>query len=74
MRFLMTFVLHLYLDSECTNVLCGNLQTLTEDKPAAFKNKVELLALLDRYAALELQTALQTNKPQADQDDQTTSQ
>lgn len=45
MRFMKTFVLHLYVDSDEPERLCGDLQALPNRKARPFKNQAELMDL-----------------------------
>ena len=46
MRFIKTFVLHLYVDPAVPERLCGDLTALPEVQPHTFRNQAELIALL----------------------------
>lgn len=48
MRFTQTFVLHLYVDSEALERLCGNVRPLENPESFPFKNQLELEELLRR--------------------------
>ena len=50
MRFLKTFVLHIYVDTELRHQICGDLQVLPKRKTFPFKNDSELLILVHRLA------------------------
>jgi hypothetical protein len=65
MRFIKTFILHLYLDSDHPNLLCGNLQSLPDRNPLAFKNKTDLLGLLEQCVTSEFTLARKAEKPLA---------
>ena len=49
MRFIKTFVLHLYIDSEADDLLCGDLKALADKKVHYFKCVSELAALLQSF-------------------------
>ncbi len=49
MRFIKTFVLHLYIDSEADGRLCGDLKALSDKKMHFFKSLSELAALLQSF-------------------------
>jgi hypothetical protein len=49
MRFMKTFVMHLYIDLDATDQLCGNLKALPDSKVFSFKNQSELILLLQKY-------------------------
>ena len=46
MRFIKTFILHLYVDPEAPERLCGELNPLPDSKGHTFRNQAELIALL----------------------------
>jgi len=46
MRFIKTFVLHLYVDQEAPERLCGELNALPDGKAHSFRNQAELAELL----------------------------
>ena len=46
MRLIKTFILHLYMDLEMKEQICGGLQALPGRKTFPFKNNVELLNLI----------------------------
>jgi hypothetical protein len=46
MRLIKTFILRLYTDTELREKICGDLQALPGRKTLPFKNKIELLDLL----------------------------
>jgi hypothetical protein len=46
MRFIKTFVLHLYVDLDTPERLCGNLHPLEKPASYLFKNQTELVKLL----------------------------
>jgi len=48
MRFIKTFVVHLYVYREAPERLCGDVRPLDEPKNYTFKNQVELEELLRR--------------------------
>ena len=48
MRFIKTFVLHLYTDLDAFDQLCGDLKALPDNKALPFKNQAGLIALLDQ--------------------------
>jgi hypothetical protein len=48
MRFIQTFVLHLYIDSEAPERVCGNVRALEDSASYPFKSQVEFEALLYR--------------------------
>lgn len=50
MRFVKTFVLHTYMDTELPGQICGNLQVLPKRKTSPFKNDSELLFLIQQLA------------------------
>jgi hypothetical protein len=46
MRSIQTFILHLYVDPEAPERLCGDLNALPEGKAHSFRNQAELIGLL----------------------------
>ena len=50
MRALKTFILRLYTDTDLQNQFCGDIQTLQKSNPYPFKNKTELLHLIQNLA------------------------
>ena len=48
MRLIKTFVLHLYVDTEASERLCGDLQAMPDRKSLAFKNQAELITRLQQ--------------------------
>jgi hypothetical protein len=64
MRFVKTFILHLFIDTDTPNHLCGNLQPLTDQKLSSFRNKTELLGLLEKSAAAEVEITQRAEKNQ----------
>ena len=59
MRFIKSFMLHLYVDSEDPERQCGDLQAVSDRKSQLFKNQSELINLLQESIRLsfdELQT------------------
>ena len=59
MRFIKSFMLHLYVDSEDPERQCGDLQAVSDRKSQLFKNQSELINLLQesiRQSFEELQT------------------
>jgi hypothetical protein len=65
MRFIKTFILHLYFDTDSPDHLCGNLQLLPDRNLTAFRNKTEMLGLLERSAAAEIEASRQTEIAQS---------
>ena len=49
MRFIKTFVLHLYIDLEADDRLYGDLKALADRKVSPFKSVSELVALLQSF-------------------------
>ena len=59
MRFIKSFMLHLYVDLEDPERQCGDLQAVSDRKSQLFKNQSELINLLHesiRQSFEELQT------------------
>ena len=50
MRLIKTFILHLYLDLELREQICGDLRMLPERKALPFRNNMELLNLLKQLS------------------------
>jgi hypothetical protein len=48
MRFIKTFVLHIYFDPEVPERLCGEVRSLEDTENRPFKNRIEFDALLRR--------------------------
>jgi hypothetical protein len=48
MRFIKTFILHLYVDSDAPERLCGDIRPLDEAESYPFKNQIEFEQLLRR--------------------------
>jgi hypothetical protein len=46
MRFIQTFVVRLYVDSEEADRLCGNFRMLSDSQLISFKNPTEFILLL----------------------------
>lgn len=51
MRFIKTFVLHLYIDTESPRRLCGNVRPIEDMINHSFKNVHELESLLHQLAS-----------------------
>ncbi len=49
MRSIKTLVLHLYVDVNVPERMCGNIRSLEEDEGVPFKNIVELENILRRF-------------------------
>ncbi len=52
MRFIKSFVLRLYIDSDEPDLLCGDLQAPSDQERFPFKNEVTLVELLHQFGAL----------------------
>ncbi len=61
MRFIKTFVIHLYVDLEADDLLCGDLKALPDQEVHVFKNPPELIRLLQSFRQVS-----QTRGPAAD--------
>ncbi len=48
MRLVKTFILHLYVDTNVLERLCGDVRSLEEKESTSFKDKYELERLLHR--------------------------
>jgi hypothetical protein len=64
MRRIKTFVLHLYVDTQAPERLCGDVRALPDLKSFPFTSETGLLDLLHRLAGLQ-----QLNDPQLDRPD-----
>ncbi len=64
MRAIKTFILHLYVDPEAPERLCGNLRPLEEPESYPFKNKTQLEELL--YRLIRSSTGLPAEKDPAE--------
>jgi hypothetical protein len=51
MRFIQTFLVHLYVDSEAPGRVCGSVRPLEGPESYPFKNPVEFEALLCRLVS-----------------------
>lgn len=51
MRFIKTFVLHIYFDPEVPERLCGEVRSLDDTKNHLFKNWIEFDGLLHRLVS-----------------------
>ncbi len=65
MRAIKTFVLHLYLDTEAPERVCGDVRPLEDPESYPFKNPIEFETLLRRLAGKPL--APKTPPPGADE-------
>lgn len=52
MRFIKSFMLHLYVDSDDPERHCGDLQAVSDRKSQLFKNQSELISLLQESIRL----------------------
>jgi hypothetical protein len=64
MRLIKTFVLHLYVDSEAPERICGNVRPLEDSESYSFKNPIEFEVLL--YRLVKLQSETITTPPSSD--------
>jgi hypothetical protein len=53
MRMIKTFLMHLYVDHELREQICGDLQALPERKSFSFKTRMELLQLIQQMMTQE---------------------
>jgi|WetSurMetagenome_2_1015567.scaffolds.fasta_scaffold1024054_1 hypothetical protein len=57
MRFIKTFIIHLYIDVDVPRQLCGNLNPLPGRKVFPFQNQAELSMLLQQFVRLSMEKA-----------------
>lgn len=66
MRFIKTFVVRLYVDSEESDRLCGNFRVLSDSRLISFKNQTDFILLLRQCISQIPESPVQHLKQEGD--------